>query len=230
MGLRVGGSESQHFAEGSHSAFWIAASLEQEAEARLDERNIGLKFDGMFVGAQRLIGIGFCLLYDPSVIPGRRILGIELQCVVQHLLRFFRLTLAGECRAQMEIGRLVVWVESQSFLEFAFGLAEPRLLSEQRTQLVMQFGFARCEHDGLLEFSDSVVRFILQSEGASERLMSLPLLGGELYGNAELGNGIVESAFGFERLREVGMGDGQRGLKFDHSAKADDGIIHFALL
>src|SRR5580658_5061056 len=130
----------------------------------------------------------------------------------------------------MEIGRLIVWVESQSFLEFAFGLGEPRLLCEQRPKLVMQFGFARCEHNSLLEFSDGVVRFILQTEGASERLMSLPLPGGELYSHAELGNGIVESAFGFERLCEVGMGDRQRGLKFDHSAKADDGIIHFALL
>src|SRR5580658_7065911 len=102
----------------------------------------------------------------------------------------------------MEIGRLIVWVESQSFLEFAFGLGEPRLLGEQRPKLVMQFGFARCEHDGLFEFSNRVVRFILQTESASERLMSLPLLGGEQYGNAELGYGIVESAFGFERLRE----------------------------
>ena len=108
----------------------IAAPLQQEAEASLHGCDIGLQFDGMFVGTQRLVGKGFCLEHNASVIPRRRIFWIELHRAIQHLLRFFRLTLGGECGAEMEIRRLKVWVQSQSFPEFAFGIGELRLLGE----------------------------------------------------------------------------------------------------
>ena len=108
----------------------IAAPLQQEAEASLHGRDVGLQFDGMFVGTQRLVGKGFRLEHNASVIPRRRIFWIELHGVVQHLLRFFGLTLGGECGAEMEIRRLKVWVQPQSFPKFAFGIGEPRLLGE----------------------------------------------------------------------------------------------------
>jgi len=69
----------------------------------------------------------------------------------------------------------------------------------------MQFSLVRSEKDGLLEFRDGIVGFVLQTESASERLMSLPLLGSELHGDAKLGNRFVKAAFGLKRLREVRM-------------------------
>ena len=94
----------------------------------------------------------------------------------------------------------------------------------------MQFGLLGCEANRLLEFRDGVVSLVLQAEFASQRLVSLPLLGRQLHGDAKLSDGVVAPASGLERLREVGVGNGQRRLKFDHSAEADDGIIHGALL
>ena len=94
----------------------------------------------------------------------------------------------------------------------------------------MQLRLLGRKANGLLKFRDGVVSLVLQAECASQCLMSLRLLGSEQQGATELSNRVVEPAFGFERLREVGMGDGKRGAKFDQSAEVDDGIIHFALL
>ena len=94
----------------------------------------------------------------------------------------------------------------------------------------MQFGFARRELKRLLEFRDGVVSLVLQAERASQRLVSLPLFRSELHGKTQLSNGVVEPAFGLQRLREVGVGDGQRGAKLDQSAEVDDGSIYIALL
>ena len=129
----------------------------------------------------------------------------------------------------MEIRRLIVWVETQA-PGICFRHRRTSTAGRIATQSIMQLRLLGCEANRLLEFRDGVVSFILQAQCASERLMSLPLLGCQLHGDAKLSNGVVESAFGFERLRQVGMGNGQRGPKFDQSAKVNDGSIQFVLL
>jgi hypothetical protein len=130
------------------------------------------------------------------VVPSHRILGIELQRAIQCFLRFLVITFAGKRHAEMEICGFVFWIELYRFSKFTFGIGNFRFLRQQRSKLVVQLSFFWREKDGLLEFRDGVIRFMLQIEGARERLVSLPLPGSELHRDAKLSNSFVEAALG----------------------------------
>src|ERR1700722_14489070 len=94
----------------------------------------------------------------------------------------------------------------------------------------MQLRLLGGEENGLLEFRDGIVSFLLYAEGASERLVSLPLLGSELYGDAKLGNCFIEATVGLKRLRQVRVSNWERRSEPDQNAEVDDGAVDVALL
>ena len=110
------------------------------------------------------------------------------------------LAVAGEFRGGLELG--------ESFRKSAGG-------GKGAAQVVVAFGGARRESDGLLQFGDGLVHFAFAGEDDAVDVVAVGVLGRDLHALRELLDGFLAMAGDFEQMAEVDVRGAVVGVECD---------------